>query len=91
MSVLGAYFSSIFQEANRLKSHALNRGSETARFGKIELDFVLTKLENVSSKSNFRNYFLTHTCLYIDEMHVNKVSTPHTKLILVFKKRVFAM
>ena len=75
-----------FQEGNRLKSHDQNRGSETARFGKIELDLVPAKLENVSSKSNFINYFLTHTCLYIDNKQDNKISTPHTNLILVFNR-----
>ena len=84
MSVLGAYFSSLFQEANRLKSLALNEGSETARFGKIELDLVGTKLENVSSKSNFKIYFLTHTCLYIDKICVEKISTSILSLYLYF-------
>ncbi len=87
MSVLGVYFFSIFQEANRLENLTLNEGSETARFGKIELDLVGTKLENVSPKSNFKNYFLTHTFLHMDEIHVDNISTLHTELMLIFMKR----
>ncbi len=87
MSVWSVYFSLLFQEGNRLESHDQNRGSETARFGKIELDFVQTKLENVSAKSNFRNYFLTHTWLHMDEIRIDKISILHTELILIFMKR----